>query len=453
MIGCAKDMQGNIGADAHLESLTPNERWSNQQNSFDMFKPIHHSDDDSSYSIPNSDVVEALLANNENNQSVRLKDLMLLQNSFINSNREKAKSKDKKIKELEATIESLQNRLKRMERRIVLSNKNVEQECEMYCKRCQSQQWFSSSWEDRPHATDNKRPAQSKTMHPVKFEKKITSITQMPDVKPRKEELSTPAKKPPDSNSFLAVVTPSTEKPDSISTVISTTPKIMQTPVKTTINYVSDSITPTTNCVTTVAKCSKPSVKNFFNTAGHESMYLAAGVCNSSELSESDNSSAIMKTRTSYHKHLSNANDGFNPNSCDDLINSNTVLKLPSWKVQPVDLTKLSQSELENICLYEPTGNDVYYKRHTKFEVAEKRRKRWDIQRIREWRYNEKLRQKLLKNDPNNTARLESFSPCAWDMQSIHVDDSLPVTVFGRVLPLLTPSEFNLPNHLQSAPS
>lgn len=460
-------MQENINSNAHVDSIKPNDTWTNRQNSFHNFKPYHRSEDDSSFTIPNSDVVEALLADNEGNHSVRLKDLMLLQNSFINSNRDKSKDKDKKIRELEATIESLQNRLKRMERRIVLkSNKNTEPDSELICKRCRCQ-LQSPPREGKP-AVEFKptTPVPSPVNTVIKFDKKVTSITRIPDIPPESEAEETlpptkADKKPPDrtTDEHLESANSNAETPvmNNVSTIVATIPsKIAHNSVKTNSDLLSISpVTPEfNNCVSTVAKCHKPisAVKNFFSTAGHESMYLAAGVCNSSELSEIHHSSAIMKTRTSYHKHLSNPPDELDQSSREDLVNSSTVLKLPTWKVQPVDST-FSQSNLDSVLLYEPTDNDTYFKRHSKFEVAEKRRKRWDIQRIREWRYNEKLRQKLLKNDPNSVPRLESFYPCVWDMQSIHVDDSLPVTIFGRVLPLLTPSEFNLPSHLQSAPS
>ena len=457
-------MQENLNSNTHVETLKPSNSWSHpQQNSFNNdFNHFHPSDDDSSFSIPNSDVVEALLADNEGNHSVRLKDLMLLQNSFINRNRDKVKEKDKKIKELEATIESLQNRLKRMERRIVLkSNKNVEQENEHVCKRCRGQ--LPSPPNDNATVESKRTLVSAKVTTPIKFEKKVTSITRIPDAPSESEDIPSPkpAKKPPDTliDERPPSATGIADSPvDHVSAIVASIPsKLTHSPVKmsTDLLPISPVVTPEfTNCVSTVVKYHKPisAVKNFFSTAGHESMYLAAGVCNSSELSEVHHSSVIMKTRTSYHKHLSNPPDELEQTSSEDLVNSSTVLKLPTWKIKHVE-SNFSHSNFDHILQYEPTENDAYFKRHSKFEAAEKRRKRWDIQRIREWRYNEKLRQKLLKNDPNNASRLESFYPCVWDMQSIHIDDSLPVTVFGRVLPLLTPSEFNLPSHLQSAPS
>jgi len=467
-------MQENLNSNAHVETLKPNDSWSHpQQNSFNNdFNHFHPSDDDSSFSIPNSDVVEALLADNhEGNHSVRLKDLMLLQNSFINRNRDKAKEKDKKIKELEATIESLQNRLKRMERRIVLkSNKTSEPEAEHVCKRCRGQ--LPSPTNSNSTVGPKRTLVSTKVNTPIKFEKKVTSITRIPDAPSESDDIPSPkpAKKPPDTmldERPLSATGIADSPVDHVSAIVASIPsKLTHSPVKmsTDLLPISPVVTPefTTNCVSTVAnyhhKPISSAVKNFFSTAGHESMYLAAGVCNSSELSEVNHSSnVIMKTRTSYHKHLSNPPDELEQTTStnEDLVNSSTtVLKLPTWKIKHVESSNFSHSSnFDHIMQYEPTENDAYLKRHSKFEAAEKRRKRWDIQRIREWRYNEKLRQKLAKNDPNNASRLESFYPCVWDMQSIHIDDSLPVTVFGRVLPLLTPSEFNLPSHLQSAPS
>lgn len=87
-------------------------------------------------------------------------------------------------------------------------------------------------------------------------------------------------------------------------------------------------------------------------------------------------------------------------------------------------------------------------------------RPRWDIQRIREYRYNEKLRQKLMKQGTLNDAPvIESFAGHLHDGTSrrtdfgltrpmlddcfsstaefVEVDDSLPVNVFGYPLPHL----------------
>ena len=44
----------------------------------------------------------------------------------------------------------------------------------------------------------------------------------------------------------------------------------------------------------------------------------------------------------------------------------------------------------------------TFERRHQKYEVAEQKRKRWDIQRVRELREHERLEQKMLRREYGN---------------------------------------------------
>ena len=132
--------------------------------------------------------------------------------------------------------------------------------------------------------------------------------------------------------------------------------------------------------------------------------------------------------------------DQFYPFTDLDLaLDEGSVLNIPTWKVNK--LTPLSSSSASSQ-VKEVIDDDSLSKRHSRLEVAEKRRKRWDIQRIREYRYNEKLRQKKLKQTEDSA--FESFSPSLNDINAVQVEETLPVNAFGHLLKPLQLEEFSL---------
>ncbi|KTF94233.1 hypothetical protein cypCar_00016863, partial [Cyprinus carpio] len=87
-------------------------------------------------------------------------------------------------------------------------------------------------------------------------------------------------------------------------------------------------------------------------------------------------------------------------------------------------------------------------KRHAKLELDEKRRKRWDIQRIREQRMLQRLQQRMEKKKTNvqeSEPELFSFYPDVDNVEAIMVTPFLPVVAFGRPLPSLPQQNFELP--------
>nr|XP_056719288.1 male-specific lethal 1 homolog [Euleptes europaea] len=119
------------------------------------------------------------------------------------------------------------------------------------------------------------------------------------------------------------------------------------------------------------------------------------------------------------------------------------TVAIPSWRDHVVEpLRDLNPSELlENL------DDNVFSKRHAKLELDEKRRKRWDIQRIREQRILQRLQLRMYKKKgiQESEPEVTSFFPESDDVESLLITPYLPVVAFGRPLPKLTPQNFELP--------
>lgn len=118
--------------------------------------------------------------------------------------------------------------------------------------------------------------------------------------------------------------------------------------------------------------------------------------------------------------------------------------EVPAWRQRVVPPSHaLGQGQEEASC-----DDEAVLRRHGKLELDEKRRKRWDIQRIREQRQVQRLKaryekrqQQLLGGGGGSgavsaaAAAVESvgFDPLA--ITHIHVADELPVCAFGAPLP------------------
>ncbi|XP_017291981.1 male-specific lethal 1 homolog isoform X2 [Kryptolebias marmoratus] len=113
---------------------------------------------------------------------------------------------------------------------------------------------------------------------------------------------------------------------------------------------------------------------------------------------------------------------------------------IPSWRencIEPLDE--------DSFC--EPLDDGVFLKRHAKLELDEKRRKRWDIQRIREQRMFQRLQQRMNRKKvvQESEPELSSFYPDTEDVEAIVITPFLPVVAFGRPLPKLAQQNFELP--------
>ncbi|XP_055710878.1 male-specific lethal 1 homolog [Phlebotomus papatasi] len=126
-------------------------------------------------------------------------------------------------------------------------------------------------------------------------------------------------------------------------------------------------------------------------------------------------------------------------------------LEVPSWRIVDEEEEEEDSLERETKAIYEDeVREDIYIKSHLKFEIDERRRKKWDVQRIREQRKIERLKMRQNKSKIRNgevKASLcpTSFYPTPNTIHFIHIADELPVQAFGEVIPSLTPLGFTLP--------
>eukprot|EP00062_Callorhinchus_milii_P025779 gi/632987139/ref/XP_007910626.1/ PREDICTED: male-specific lethal 1 homolog isoform X1 [Callorhinchus milii] len=119
------------------------------------------------------------------------------------------------------------------------------------------------------------------------------------------------------------------------------------------------------------------------------------------------------------------------------------TVAIPSWKEYSAEpLVDIQPDEIiENL------DDSAFTKRHAKLELDEKRRKRWDIQRIREQRLLQRLQLRMYKKKGIQESEPEilSFFPESDDVESLVITPFLPVVAFGRPLPKLSQQNFELP--------
>lgn len=109
--------------------------------------------------------------------------------------------------------------------------------------------------------------------------------------------------------------------------------------------------------------------------------------------------------------------------------NSNSNLEIPSWRIKTYS-SWYSMEGTENM------SDDVFESRHYRLEQHEQKRKRWDLQRIRELKRVEYLKEGRYKNHPqksndNNKEELTTLLPSPSNIKAIEITDELPVSAFG----------------------
>lgn len=141
-----------------------------------------------------------------------------------------------------------------------------------------------------------------------------------------------------------------------------------------------------------------------------------------------------------------------NESSSLDVTIKGNQIEVPSWRIIHIP-DSLSTDGIESL------DDDTFLKRHQKLESDEKRRKRWDIQRLREQRLNERLRSGRYYNNNINCdnspgsngstnqagSNLSNFFPRTKEVQFIEVSDKIPGMAFGLPIPNLPPKAFSLP--------
>ncbi|XP_054742570.1 protein male-specific lethal-1 [Anastrepha obliqua] len=118
------------------------------------------------------------------------------------------------------------------------------------------------------------------------------------------------------------------------------------------------------------------------------------------------------------------------------------MLEIPKWTEHELAVSYCIEGT-ENL------SDETFLKRHEKLELAEKRRKKWDVQQIREQRRIEKLKRRHCKDEiqiPPEQQPLLSFYPQPDTIQTICFTIDLPVQAFGELVPKLSAhNEFDLP--------
>ncbi|XP_054768064.2 male-specific lethal 1 homolog isoform X2 [Lytechinus pictus] len=121
------------------------------------------------------------------------------------------------------------------------------------------------------------------------------------------------------------------------------------------------------------------------------------------------------------------------------LLDEESVM-VPSWRVINIPPPSTSSDAPEEC------SDAVFEQRHSKLEQDERKRKRWDIQRIRELREHERLVNKQKQREYAQWEHiLTTFYPGENDAEYIEMSDTIPVITFGVQVPTVKPSEFELP--------
>ncbi|KAG1651334.1 Male-specific lethal 1-like 1 [Nymphon striatum] len=124
-------------------------------------------------------------------------------------------------------------------------------------------------------------------------------------------------------------------------------------------------------------------------------------------------------------------------------------VQVPTWRLNPVS-SCYSMEGTENL------DDDVFLKRHSKFELDERRRKRWDIQRIREQRMAEKLKLRYdkIKDQPRKLEKMKSKTSSEIftlldeeerEVKYMHITEMIYVNAFNHLIPYFKPEEFSIP--------
>lgn len=140
---------------------------------------------------------------------------------------------------------------------------------------------------------------------------------------------------------------------------------------------------------------------------------------------------------TDYHEDLKEDME-------QEVEEKDVCLEIPTWEI--IDSQKCFKTEIK-----EDLTDDAFLKRHSKFEIDERRRKKWDVQRIREQRTIERLKRRHCKAEILESEQKKvdtvicSFYPTPDSVKYIQITDELPVQAFGEPIPLLKPCEFSIP--------
>lgn len=127
----------------------------------------------------------------------------------------------------------------------------------------------------------------------------------------------------------------------------------------------------------------------------------------------------------------------------EETIADGDQLEIPKWRTWEFSIAEANQDEpLEDM------SEDAFIRRHARFLHDERKRKKWDVQRIREQRTIERLKRRHCKEevtDQRDSEEIVSFFPSADSIKAIQITDDLPVSAFGEGIPMLQATDFILP--------
>lgn len=131
-----------------------------------------------------------------------------------------------------------------------------------------------------------------------------------------------------------------------------------------------------------------------------------------------------------------------NKEEAEALKSDEPMLEIPKWSLKEF-------SGLYSIEGTENLTDSAFDKRHAKLEHDEKRRKKWDVQRIREQKTIERLKRRHCKDELAEQLaenhEFQSFYPTPDQIKFIQITEDLPVQAFGDGIPELNGTDFNLP--------
>lgn len=127
-------------------------------------------------------------------------------------------------------------------------------------------------------------------------------------------------------------------------------------------------------------------------------------------------------------------------------VNKEDKILIPSWRLSSP--TPGQSPKVKSEVKTEDTSDDMYLKRHRKYEESERKRKRWDLQRARTLiqhqylldRY-KRIHEKTLKptNQKASKPNIDTFLPKPQEIKEIEISDTVPLMAFGCTIPYSEP--------------
>ncbi|XP_046846072.1 male-specific lethal 1-like 1 isoform X2 [Xenia sp. Carnegie-2017] len=212
----------------------------------------------------------------------------------------------------------------------------------------------------------------------------------------------------------------------------------------------------------------KPSLSDLMR---RKSIPVAAPVIISSTMPRSVNMNKCLKTETLYmSKDLSLTKDQQYANVTpknDETFGSDDV-PIPQFRIiesyasshqtcGSLTRSSVKEDKCDDATDYENMDDETFGKRHAKPEADEKRRKRWDIQHYRARKQREELEEKYkqreearlkgrkIASEREVKSREETLLPDFFQIDTVEMCETVPVTAFGAPIQTCPITEFELP--------